>query len=60
MDASTKERYQAVLAKLEYQAGHAIVWRDAICSWFLKNLPSPMRKAARPFSKSHRSRIHAP
>jgi alpha-glucuronidase len=29
------ERYRAVLAKLEYQAGHAIVWRDAICSWFL-------------------------
>jgi alpha-glucuronidase len=29
------ERYYAVLAKLEYQAGHAIVWRDAICSWFL-------------------------
>jgi len=28
-------RYQAVLAKLEYQAGHAIVWRDAVCDWFL-------------------------
>ena len=27
-------RYQAVLAKLEYQAGHAIVWRDAVCDWF--------------------------
>jgi alpha-glucuronidase len=24
-----------VLAKLEYQAGHAIVWRDAINNWFL-------------------------
>jgi alpha-glucuronidase len=30
------ERYQAVLARLEYQAGHAIVWRDAVCNWFLR------------------------
>jgi alpha-glucuronidase len=29
-------RYRAVLRKLEYQAGHAIVWRDAVSSWFLK------------------------
>lgn len=29
------ERYHAVLARLTYQAGHAIVWRDAICGWFL-------------------------
>jgi alpha-glucuronidase len=29
-------RYQPVLAMLRYQAGHAIVWRDAICSWFLR------------------------
>ncbi|MBV9405727.1 MAG: glucosiduronase, partial [Acidobacteriaceae bacterium] len=29
-----EERYQAVLHKLEYQAGHAIVWRDAVCNWF--------------------------
>jgi alpha-glucuronidase len=28
------ERFEAVLARLEYQAGHAIVWRDAICNWF--------------------------
>ena len=28
-------RYNRILAKLEYQAGHAIVWRDAVCSWFL-------------------------
>ncbi len=27
-------RYQQILAKLEYQAGHAIVWRDAINDWF--------------------------
>jgi alpha-glucuronidase len=30
------DRYNAVLRRLEYQAGHAIVWRDAICQWFLK------------------------
>lgn len=28
------ERYAAVLARLDYQAGHAIVWRDAVCNWF--------------------------
>ena len=28
------DRYHAVLAQLEYQAGHAIVWRDAIDDWF--------------------------
>ena len=28
------ERYAAVLSQLEYQAGHAIVWRDAINNWF--------------------------
>jgi alpha-glucuronidase len=31
-----RERYEAVLARLEYQAGHAIVWRDAVCNWFLR------------------------
>ncbi len=29
-------RFNDVLARLEYQAGHAIVWRDAICNYFLK------------------------
>ena len=29
-------RYGNVLSRLEYQAGHAIVWRDAICNWFLR------------------------
>jgi alpha-glucuronidase len=33
--AVDEQRYQEVLASLEYQAGHAQVWRDAICSWFL-------------------------
>jgi alpha-glucuronidase len=35
------ERYQAVLDRLTYQAGHAIVWRDAICSWFLRESGIP-------------------
>ena len=30
------ERYRAVLDRLEYQSGHAIVWRDAICEWFFR------------------------
>jgi alpha-glucuronidase len=30
------QRYNAVLARLEYQAGHAIVWRDAVCDWFFR------------------------
>jgi alpha-glucuronidase len=36
-----QERYNAVLAQLTYQAGHAIVWRDAICSWFLRESGIP-------------------
>jgi len=38
MDA---QRYAAGLARLEYQAGHAIVWRDAICHWFLRTSRIP-------------------
>ena len=30
------ERYADVLSRLKYQSGHAIVWRDAICNYFLK------------------------
>src|SRR5436190_11371559 len=29
-------RYAAVLKRQEYQAGHAIVWRDAVVNWFYK------------------------
>ena len=29
-------RFNDVLARFEFQAGHAIVWRDAICNYFLK------------------------
>ena len=31
-----EQRYEDVRSRLEYQAGHAIVWRDAICSYFLR------------------------
>ena len=31
-----EERYEEVLQRLEFQAGHAIVWRDAVCNWFLQ------------------------
>ena len=30
------QRYEEVLKRLEYQAGHAIVWRDAVCNWFYR------------------------
>jgi len=29
-----RQRYEEVLSRLEYQAGHARVWRDAVCNWF--------------------------
>jgi len=28
------ERYADILARLQYQAGQAVVWRDVICKWF--------------------------
>jgi alpha-glucuronidase len=28
------QRYEEVLGQLEYQEGHAIVWRDAVNAWF--------------------------
>jgi alpha-glucuronidase len=31
-----QERYREVLERLEYQAGHAMVWRDAVCNWFFQ------------------------
>ena len=31
-----EERYAKTLALLEYQAGHAVVWRDAVDRWFAK------------------------
>jgi alpha-glucuronidase len=41
------ELYEDVRAHLEYQAGHAIVWRDAIVQYFLKlsGIPDEHRRA---------------
>ncbi len=36
-----EQRHGEVLAHLEYQAGHARVWRDAVCSWFLRESGIP-------------------
>jgi alpha-glucuronidase len=36
-----EQRFSSALSRLEYQAGHAIVWRDAICSWFLQESGIP-------------------
>lgn len=30
------QRYSQILKQLEYQAGAAQVWRDAVCNWFLR------------------------
>ena len=38
------ERYSAVLAQLQYQAGQAQVWRDAVVNWFLKESKIPDAK----------------
>jgi alpha-glucuronidase len=35
-DRVDEERFSEVLKRLEYQAGHAIVWRDAVCNWFFR------------------------
>jgi alpha-glucuronidase len=42
-------RFGQVLDRLEYQAGHARVWRDAICSWFLRmsEIPDDHGRAGR-------------
>jgi alpha-glucuronidase len=34
-------RYEDVLRRLEYQAGHAIAWRDAVCNWFARTSGVP-------------------
>jgi alpha-glucuronidase len=37
-------RYSEVLAQLEYQAGQAQVWRDAVTQWFFKESSIPDEK----------------
>jgi alpha-glucuronidase len=36
-----RETFSLVLAQLQYQLGHATVWRDAICTWFLRTSGIP-------------------
>jgi len=38
------QRYEDVLRQLEYQAGQAQVWRDAVTSWFVKTSGTPDAK----------------
>jgi len=38
------QRFAEVLAPLEYQAGQAQVWRDAVCNWFLRQSGIPDAK----------------
>jgi len=39
-----EQRYNDVLAQLEYQAGQAEVWRDAVSNWFLRESDIPDAK----------------
>jgi alpha-glucuronidase len=39
-----ERRYREVLEQLEYQAGQAEVWRDAVVNWFLKTTAIPDAK----------------
>ncbi|WP_158752341.1 alpha-glucuronidase family glycosyl hydrolase [Acidobacterium sp. S8] len=50
------ERYEDVLNRLTYQAGHAIVWRDAISEWFLKTSGIPDDKGR---AGHHPNRVEA-
>jgi alpha-glucuronidase len=36
-----EERYRDILTRLQYQAGEAIVWRDAICDWIYRLSGTP-------------------
>ena len=42
--ASTTSATREVLAQLEYQAGQAEVWRDAVANWFLRESGIPDAK----------------
>jgi alpha-glucuronidase len=39
-----ERRYQEVQAQIEYQAGQAVVWRDAVNNWFFKESGIPDAK----------------
>jgi alpha-glucuronidase len=51
-----ERRYTEVLAQLEYQAGQAEVWRDAVVNWFLKTSAIPDEKGR---AGSHPGRVEA-
>jgi len=42
-----EDRYRDILARLQYQAGEAIVWRDAICDWIYRLSGIPDEKGSR-------------
>ncbi|HEY1801075.1 MAG TPA: alpha-glucuronidase family glycosyl hydrolase [Terriglobales bacterium] len=39
-----EQRYAETLTKFKYQAGHAIVWRDAVAKWFARESGIPDAK----------------
>ena len=39
-----EDRYASVLKMLEYQAGQAVLWRDAVSNWFLRESGIPDTK----------------
>ena len=65
-----EQRYSDVLTRLEYQAGHAIVWRDAVSNWFfgMSGIPDEQHrvgiypdrfKATRPWMSSREKMLPA-
>jgi alpha-glucuronidase len=40
-----EDRYRDILARFQYQAGQALVWRDAICNWIYRLSGIPDQKA---------------
>jgi alpha-glucuronidase len=43
-----QERYDDILARFQYQAGEAVVWRDVICNWIyrLSGIPDEKHRVA--------------
>jgi alpha-glucuronidase len=46
------ERYRDILARFQYQAEQATIWRDTICSWILRlsGIPDQKKRVADPHS----------
>ena len=49
-----EERYRDILARLQYQAGQAVVWRDAICNWIyrLSGIADDHGRVGKPISQA--------